>query len=226
MSPGTAKSSKLKVGTIRGHHNTAPHATQYKWYADQYGKDIGDKSKFSENQSHRYTPYRDIPHRRTSYGRASLTGVHLTGAHLTGVHLTSVHLLQACISQACISYRRASRRRASLTGVCHSWACDFDAKLPVGAMCLWKLPRSIPSLYICNDAPHPKTSYSCRCNEVQILLSVLNLNQSPLSVLTIVLCQMFRRLGNRKPGLRLESGRIFEIDKLICCLPEKKWMSI
>jgi hypothetical protein len=29
------------------------------------------------------------------------------------------------------------------------------------------------SLHICNGAPHPKTSYSCHCDEVQILLSVV-----------------------------------------------------
>ena len=42
----------------------------------------------------------------------------------------------------------------------------------------------------------------------------------------LVSCQTFGRLGNRKPGLRLESGRICEIDELVFCLPEKKWMSI
>jgi hypothetical protein len=31
---------------------------------------------------------------------------------------------------------------------------------------------------------------------------------------------------NRKLGLRLESGRLCEMDQLVFCLPEKKWMSI
>jgi hypothetical protein len=39
-------------------------------------------------------------------------------------------------------------------------------------------------------------------------------------------CQTFSCLGNRKPGLRLESGRICVMDELVFCLPEKKWMSI
>jgi hypothetical protein len=39
-------------------------------------------------------------------------------------------------------------------------------------------------------------------------------------------CQTFGCLGNRKPGLPIESGRICEMDELVFCLPEKKWMSI
>jgi hypothetical protein len=39
-------------------------------------------------------------------------------------------------------------------------------------------------------------------------------------------CQTFGCLGNRKPGLRLGSGRIYEMDELVFCLPEKNWMSI
>jgi hypothetical protein len=35
-----------------------------------------------------------------------------------------------------------------------------------------------------------------------------------------------RALSIAKPGLRLESGRIFEMDELVFCLPEKKRMSI
>jgi len=30
-----------------------------------------------------------------------------------------------------------------------------------------------------------------------------------------------RVLGNRKPSLQLESSRIFEMDELVFCLPEK-----
>src|SRR5579859_3012369 len=39
-------------------------------------------------------------------------------------------------------------------------------------------------------------------------------------------CQMFECLGKRKPGLRLESGRIFEIHEPVFYLLEKKRMSI
>ena len=38
--------------------------------------------------------------------------------------------------------------------------------------------------------------------------------------------RLFRCLGNRKPSLRLESGRICVMDELFFCLPERKWMSI
>jgi hypothetical protein len=39
-------------------------------------------------------------------------------------------------------------------------------------------------------------------------------------------CQTFRCLANRRAGLRLESGQIGEMDELVLCLREKKWMSI
>ena len=49
---------------------------------------------------------------------------------------------------------------------------------------------------------------------VVVLCCLLDLGRS---------CQTFGCLRNRKPGLRLESGRIFEMDELVFCLPEKKW---
>src|ERR1700722_10886107 len=48
---------------------------------------------------------------------------------------------------------------------------------------------------------------------------------SPRVATGVIFCQTFGCLGNRKPGLLLESGRICEMDELVLCLPEKKWMS-
>src|ERR1700722_6030215 len=69
-----------KTGTIRGHHNTPPYATQHSGGPCSLSLAGKDKPAF-------WVYIGGMTHRGASHRRASLTGVHLIGVHLIGVHL-------------------------------------------------------------------------------------------------------------------------------------------